>query len=153
MKRFSIAMLMMACLPVVALSLNHSKELREWQFRLNADSTWQQVCLPHSCNAIDGQSAHYYRGDTHYRRTISINAVGEGHSYELLLKSAAQRASISVNGREVSVHKGGYTPFSIDIIPFVHQGDNELTISCNNEMDLTMADGTKTYDTVCFEKK
>ncbi len=113
-------------------------ELTTWQFRQGNDGEWKTVTLPHSCNADDGQSKKYYRGDTYYK-TPSIPLGGEERNAHLLFKSAAQKATILVNGNEAAVHKGGYTPFSVDITPWVKSGDNEIVVVCNNEMDLTMA--------------
>lgn len=128
------------------LAENSRTTLSEWEFRRGDSEVWEQVSLPHSCNAIDGQSEHYYRGDAYYCTTInayvplSLEAKGEGiRGYSLLFKQAAQRATVYVNGTEVCDHFGGYTPFTVDISPYLKDGDNEVLVRTNNEMDLTMA--------------
>jgi len=110
-------------------------ELSLWDFRKADSNEWTSVTLPHSCNAIDGQSASYYRGDAFYKKSVSLV---KGRNYTLLFKSAAQAATISVNGKQILLHKGGYTPFSVNITPYIVNGENEILVKCNNEMDLEM---------------
>lgn len=118
-------------------ALNRQTVLSEWEFRRGDSDKWQPVTLSHSCNAIDGQSEHYYRGDAFYRTTIEISE--EFCVNQLLFKQAAQRATVYVNGKEACDHFGGYTPFTVDISPYLQEGENEILVRTNNEMDLTMA--------------
>ena len=53
-------------------------ELAEWKFSKNASGDFADVTLPHSCNAADGQSASYYRGDTYYKYTLTVPVSGIG---------------------------------------------------------------------------
>lgn len=109
-----------------------------WQFSKNATSGFSEVTLPHSCNAADGQSASYYRGDTYYKRTVEAAGTGLKRFF-LLFKSASQQSAVTVNGMDVSSHKGGYTPFLTDITDAITDGENEILVRCNNRMDLDLA--------------
>lgn len=142
MQKFILAILACALLciaPAYSQSegcLQKKTELKQWQFRLDTDSVWRTVNLPHSCNSVDGQSSSYYRGTTHYRCTVDVQSVAPSH---LLFKSAAQSAVVKVNGKQLMLHKGGYTPFSVDVTQALVPGQNLIEVDCNNEMDLTMA--------------
>lgn len=114
-------------------------ELAEWKFSKNASGDFADVTLPHSCNAADGQSASYYRGDTYYKYTLTVPVSGIGSkNYILLLKSAAQAGYVSVNGTVISIHKSGYTPFTVDLTGSLKAGSNEIMIKCSNQLDTTM---------------
>jgi len=123
---------------MLALAQTRTTELSSWDFRKAADTEWAKVNLPHSCNNIDGQSKKYYRGDTYYRNILNVEKKAGGH-YMLLFKSAAQKVTVNVNGKKAMLHKGGYTPFTVDITNFVKDGENEVIVLCNNEMDETVA--------------
>lgn len=112
--------------------------LEIWNFSKSATTGFTEVTLPHSCNAGDGQSASYYRGDTYYKCSVDISSAGVKR-YVLLFKSASQQNTVSVNGVSAGSHKGGYTPFFIDITESVVDGVNEILVKCNNKMDLSLA--------------
>lgn len=111
-------------------------ELGQWDFRKASVDVWQRVKVPHSCNAVDGQSANYYRGKTYYRTLVSHH----GKAQFLYLMGAAQRSVVSVNGKVIAEHCGGYTPYSVDLTPYLTKlRDNVLIIECNNTLDRNMA--------------
>lgn len=112
--------------------------LEVWQFSKSAESGFSEVTIPHSCNAVDGQSASYYRGDAYYKCSVDLFGV-EMKRFYLLFKSASQQSTVSINGISVGSHKGGYTPFFVDITKVVSDGVNAILVKCNNKMDLTLA--------------
>ena len=95
------------------------------------------VTLPHSYNAIDGHSPAYYRGDAIYRCDFKVRDPKKSHY--LLFEGAAQAAVVKVNGEQVAAHKGGYTPFVVDIGEVLDRGTNRLEVICNNSEDINMA--------------
>lgn len=108
-------------------------ELKEWGFSKN-NSLFTNVQLPHSCNAVDGQSASYYRGNTYYKKEILISDTSR--TYYLLVCQSGQLAEVLLNGVSVDIHYGGYTPY---IIPLdVVSGNNEIKIRCNNEQNVNV---------------
>lgn len=64
-----------------------------------------------------------------YKRTFSIKE-NLAHKKVLLHVGAADyEATVFLNGKKVTTHKGGYTSFSADITSFLKGGNEELTIS------------------------
>lgn len=120
---------------LVAAAQTQWQELRDWRFRKDADTEWQAVTVPHSCNANDGQSARYYRGLTHYTTMVRRTNTPQF----LYVMGAAQRSVVMVNGVKLAEHRGGYTPYCVELTKALHQGDNELTITCDNSLDRNMA--------------
>ena len=103
--------------------------LTEWQFSKDGEQ-WELVTVPHSYNALDGPTEHYYRGKAHYRRTV---AVPRGKTAYLLFEGAAQASEVYFNGKLLKAHKGGYTPF---VVPLPHSGKVEVV--CDNTEDIEM---------------
>ena len=104
-----------------------------WEFRKDGNS-WEKVVLPHSYNAIDGHSEAYYRGPATYRTVLEASAKT---SY-LLFEGAAQAATVSLNGDLLETHKGGYTPFVVDVSGLLTQQKNILEVVCDNTPDMEM---------------
>lgn len=112
--------------------------LPDWQF--SRDSLrWDDVSVPHSYNALDGRSPHYYRGKGYYRTDIKLSAADFKTPLSLYFEGAAQAATIYVNGHVAMRHKGGYTPFAVDVKPYAHKGVNEIVVVCDNSVDLELA--------------
>ena len=114
------------------------ESLADWEY--SADSaSWEAVQVPHSWNATDGRTAQYRRGKGYYRRTLQCTADEAQRPTDLLLEGAAQQATVYVNGAPVVHHKGGYTPFWVELTGYLHEGSNELVVVCDNSLDLTLA--------------
>ena len=68
MKQTLSLLLLFFLLPASLLA--ETGRLERWQVSRDGEQ-WEEVSVPHSTNAIDGRSASYYRGETHYRCEIS----------------------------------------------------------------------------------
>jgi hypothetical protein len=72
-------------------------------------------------------------GESHrlwYRRTFEVPATWAGKRILLHFGAVDWHATVSVNGKEVGSHKGGYDPFSFDITEaLTGSGQQELTVS------------------------
>lgn len=135
---YILNILLLSCLPTWGQNLGTDMQnLVDWQFSL--DSThWQQVAIPHSYNATDGHSPKYFRGKAYYRRNVVLSESDLRRPLLLLFEGAAQQATIDVNGTRVRTHKGGYTPFWVDLKELVHQGGNTIEVTCDNHEDINL---------------
>ena len=52
---------------------------------------------------------------------------------ELLVEGCYGNAVVNVNGSQAGKHHYGYTPFTIDLHPYVHSGKNRVEIVVNND--------------------
>ena len=57
-----------------------------------------------------------------------------------------QIAIVSLNGRFVDAHEGGYLPFELDITDFLRNGENTLTVETIDELDHDLAWGKQRND-------
>lgn len=100
-------------------------------------TNWEQVCLPHTWNAVDGHdgNGNYYRGCCWYVRTFETPKQPlDGGRVFLEIPAAGQQATVYVNGKEICYHEGGYSTFRADITDACKEdGENLLAIACSNE--------------------
>ena len=77
----------------------------------------QQVNLPHSWNAIDGQDggADYYRGTCYYVKDLLRADLPKADRYYLEIQGANSSADVYVNGKTLAHHDGGYSTFRVDV--------------------------------------
>lgn len=64
-----------------------------------------------------------------YRRTFARPATRSGERVLLHFGAVDWQATVSVNGKEVGRHQGGYQSFSFDITPALKAGTNELVVA------------------------
>lgn len=111
-----------------------------WQF--SQDSTnWVSVDLPHdwdasatpSKGALSGNDGGYYPGGIgYYRKQFVQSLPAPGTTLKLHFEGVYQNAQIKVNGALAGRHFYGYTPFKIDITPYVREGNNLIEVRVDN---------------------
>ena len=100
------------------------------------DISWQEVNIPHTWNALDGQDGgnDYYRGDGWYRKVLDWNDAYAGKRLVLEFLGANMQADVYVNGKLLGTHKGGYTAFRFDVTDALIPGqENAVAVKVNNE--------------------
>jgi len=63
-----------------------------------------------------------------YERTFLMPAAWKGKRIQLNFEAVDWQSKVWINGQELGVHEGGYTPFSFDITRALKPGDNTLTV-------------------------
>jgi len=98
-----------------------------------APSNWEQVTLPHSWNALDGQDGgnDYFRGTAYYAKQLNKQDLPAAERYYLEIRGANSSADAYLNGKLMAHHDGGYSTWRVDITDDL--GDsNLLVISVDN---------------------
>jgi beta-galactosidase len=112
------------------------------------DSSWDQINLPHTWNAIDGSDeiAGYFRGLGWYRKHFFLGEELRGKRISLEFEGVNQVSEFWLNGKPVGEHKGGYTSFEFDVTKQAVVGStpNVLTVKVNNLYDMNIAPTIKT---------
>ena len=82
---------------------------------LSAD--WEQVDLPHSWNAVDGQDggADYFRGKCCYAKELVKAELPAADKYYLEINGANSSADVYVDGKALAHHDGGYSTWRVDV--------------------------------------
>ena len=110
-----------------------------WQFTRDGKTT--AVDLPHDWDIFDAPDPEtgetgtgggwFHGGKGEYRKTF---ATPKGEMVKLLFEGVYQRAEVFVNGQKAGQHGYGYTPFTVDVTPYLYKDkrQNELLVKVNN---------------------
>ena len=109
-----------------------------WQFSKPGE-TPQAVTLPHTWNAKDGTDGgnDYFRGTCTYTKEFAAPAHAEGEEVWLEFEGAAMTAVVTLNGRELTRHAGGYSTFRVNLTPAL-AAQNTLTVTVDNSANRTV---------------
>lgn len=76
-----------------------------------------------------------------YRRSFTVPAEMAGKRVLLRFGAVDFACTVYVNGRQMGQHKGGYTPFAIDITTALVEGENDLCVRVQDDPDCTQPRG------------
>jgi beta-galactosidase len=80
-----------------------------------------------------GIQRNHYAGSAWYRRSVAVPADWKGKSVLLTVGGVVRRATIFVNGKQVGVHDGFSTPFSLDVTSVLRPGgENTIAFLVSN---------------------
>lgn len=98
-----------------------------WQFSED-NATWETVNLPHTWNQEDAfdDEPGYRRGLGYYKKQVFISSEERNHRHYLKFNAVNQEATVSINGKPIANHKGGYTAFSMEVTKELKFGDYNL---------------------------
>ena len=108
---------------------------------------WEAVNVPHCWNAVDGQDggADYFRGACQYAKEIKKADLPEADRYFLEINGANSSADVTLNGKHLAHHDGGYSTWRVDLTEALAE-ENLLVVtvdnSANNYVYPQMADFT-----------
>lgn len=117
----------------------HWRFIKEAEDAMDAASMQgEEVALPHTWNAIDGQDGgnDYHRGTCYYVTAIGKPDDPAGSEVYLEFLGAAMTADIYVNGEKKMRHAGGYSTFRVNITDCL-KDENTIVAALNNEDNQT----------------
>ena len=110
----------------------------DWQFTKpgNAPLT---VTLPHTWNAADGTDGgnDYFRGTCTYTKEFAAPEHADDEEVWLEFEGAAMTAIVSLNGKELARHAGGYSTFRVNLTPAL-AAQNTLVVTVDNSANRTV---------------
>lgn len=107
-----------------------------WKFSKKVGQEGEAVTLPHTWNAIDGQDGgdDYYRGFCYYTKEFPRLQTQKGERVYLECEGASNSASVSLNGKELGRHDGGFSTFRVDLTEELTE-HNRLEITVDNSVN------------------
>ena len=94
---------------------------------------WTNVSLPHTPRIEPRVVNDQWQGIAFYAKSFDAPRAWRGQTVMLRVEAAMNVALVSVNGRTVASHLGGYLPFTIDLTPHLRIGGrNEVLIRLDN---------------------
>ena len=155
MKRMMIACLL-AAMASLAQAQRQEINLKTWQFS-HDQASWQTVNVPHDW-AISGpfdkkwdlqtvaieqngetekteksgrSGALPWIGEGWYKCSVNLKGTAYKHAY-LCFDGAMSEPKVYVNGKLAGEWAYGYNAFRIDATPYLHDGDNEISVHLRN---------------------
>ncbi len=139
MKRlFMISMLLSVCMGTMA----QTKTLFDsgWQFtregktiNVNLPHDWDIYEGPNPATGTTGTGGGWYPGGKgEYRKKFSTP---KAEIVKLHFEGVYQKAEVFVNGQKAGQHAYGYTPFTVDVTPYLYKDkkqDNEVVVKVDN---------------------
>ncbi|WP_435083595.1 glycoside hydrolase family 2 TIM barrel-domain containing protein [Ohessyouella blattaphilus] len=94
------------------------------------------MTLPHTWNALDGQDGggDYYQGIGWYRKNFRLES--DWKQVYIRFGAVSKMAKVICNGQPVGEHRGGFSAFTLDLSPYLHDGENEILVCADNSLDL-----------------
>ena len=111
-----------------------------WAFSKEATSLpaqfpaeWEQINLPHSWNAIDGQDGgnDYFRGTAYYAKKLTKTDLPQADRYYLEIRGANSSADVYIGSKHMAHHDGGYSTWRVDISNELYE-EKLLVIAVDN---------------------
>lgn len=148
MKKVSLSHLALITLSMgLCLSIKAQTKLlfdKGWQFTRNGNTI--AVDLPHDWDIYDspdpatgatGTGGGWFQGGkAEYRKKFRVeNAeLKDDSRAKLHFEGVYQRAEVFINGQKAGQHSYGYTPFTIDITPYLYKDnrENEVVVKVDN---------------------
>lgn len=101
--------------------------------------------VPHTFNTNEGY--YLYWGAGWYDRKFQITQNQMKKTVHMRFEAVNHDAIIWINGKKAGEHFGsGYTPFTIDITPYIQPGENTVTVYTNNEPSKKSIPYMKSFD-------
>ena len=86
-----------------------------------------------------------------YRRSFEVPAGMQGKQLLLRFGAVDFECDVFVNGVKAGSHRGGYTPFALNITDLVCEGENDLCVRCSDPYDCTQPRGKQNWKDKWFE--
>ncbi len=121
----------------------------DWRFARDvaapaADTPWESVTLPHTARLEPLHlGARMWMGDCVYRKTLVTDPAWTGKKVLLRFDGAMHTATVTLDGRELAKHHGGYLPFTVDLTDALKSGaTHTLTVHLDNRDNPEVPPGT-----------
>lgn len=81
-----------------------------------------------------------------YRRYFEVPTEMRGRNILLRFGAVDYEATVYINGQAAGSHKGGYTPFALDITPYLVEGKNDLCVRVVDQPDPVQLRGKQNWN-------
>ncbi len=139
MKRFAFLFMLFCVLTGVEAQTSQTLFDDGWTFSqdgktisVNLPHDWDIYTAPNPESGATGTGGGWYAaGKGEYRKKF---ATPKGEIVKLHFEGVYQKAEVYVNGQKAGQHGYGYTPFTIDVTPYLFKGkrQNEVVVKVNN---------------------
>ena len=143
MKKLLITMMLVVA--VVTTSAQTQRQLFDFGWQFTHNGTTQTVDLPHDWDIFEGPHAGkgatgtgggwFEAGKGEYRKKFRVQSLElRDKLVKLHFEGVYQKAEVFVNGQKAGQHHYGYTPFTVDVTPYLYKDrrENEVVVKVDN---------------------
>ncbi|MBQ3769988.1 MAG: DUF4982 domain-containing protein [Prevotella sp.] len=141
-----IMMTMMLAIAVVTASAQTKSQLFDFGWQFTHNGTTQTVDLPHDWDIFEGPNSGqgttgtgggwFEAGKGEYRKEFRVESLElRDKLVKLHFEGVYQKAEVYVNGQRAGQHHYGYTPFTVDVTPYINKDKkqaNEVVVKVDN---------------------
>ncbi len=141
-----IMMTMMLAIAVVTASAQTKSQLFDFGWQFTHNGTTQTVDLPHDWDIFEGPNSGqgttgtgggwFDAGKGEYRKEFRVESLElRDKLVKLHFEGVYQKAEVYVNGQRAGQHHYGYTPFTVDVTPYINKDKkqaNEVVVKVDN---------------------
>lgn len=115
-----------------------------WIFKKQGATSGRAVTLPHDAmleerrtpDCPNGKNSGYFPGGKYcYAKKFNVEKEDVDKEFSLFFEAVYRNATIKVNGQVAAEHKYGFTEFTVDITPFIAQGENTVEVDVDNSLE------------------
>ena len=139
-------MTMMLAIAVVTASAQTKSQLFDFGWQFTHNGTTQTVDLPHDWDIFEGPNSGqgttgtgggwFEAGKGEYRKEFRVESLElRDKLVKLHFEGVYQKAEVYVNGQRAGQHHYGYTPFTVDVTPYINKDKkqaNEVVVKVDN---------------------
>ena len=122
-----------------------------WEFSLDGFKTSKTVTLPHGIDegelGFEASGCVNRQQPAWYRRRFTWKS-GGAHQF-LHFEAIMGKSRVTLNGKQVAEHFGGYLPIHVEVTGILKEGENLLEVWCDNSNDSSYPPG-KAQDVLDF---
>ena len=137
-----ILMTTMLFIATITASAQTKRQLFDFGWQFTHNGTTQTVNLPHDWDIFEGPNSGkgatgtgggwFEAGKGEYRKTFKSSG---DEVVKLHFEGVYQKADVYVNGQKAGQHHYGYTPFTVDVTPYINKVKkqaNEVVVKVDN---------------------
>jgi len=107
-----------------------------WEFKLAGSRRMRRLDVPRPWNSVRGLK--YYTGPAQYRRIVRIPEGWRQGAMFIRCRGANYRSVVSIDGRQIGTHEGGFTPFEFEITDRISDDrEHEIQFDIDNTLTTT----------------
>jgi beta-glucuronidase len=103
-----------------------NQELLEYEW-----ATAPKMAIPGDWNS-QVEELRWYDGVVWFHRRFSVASIPDGQRSFLHFEAVNQHAHVYLNGQNIGEHKGGFTPFSVEVTGRLQAGENFVVIGADS---------------------
>ena len=142
MKKQKLYLVWIAFALAIAAKAQSQRQLFDFDWQFTRNGMTQTVDLPHDWDIFEGPNAGkgatgtgggwFEGGKGEYCKTFKTP---NAEIVKLHFEGVYQKAEVYVNGKKAGQHHYGYTPFTVDVTPYLNKdkkGENEVVVKVDN---------------------